>query len=62
MLRLVFTFVFTSWILLASNAATPALADGTDKLANILKKIDNLVCTNPEKLTPILQRQTRYYD
>ncbi len=52
MLRLVFSFVFTSWILLASNATTPASADDTDKLANILKKIDQLVCTNPEKMTP----------
>jgi len=52
MLRLVFTFVFTTWILLASNAASPALADDTGKLTNILKKIDQLVCTNPEKLTP----------
>ena len=52
MLRLVFTFIFTSWMLLASSVATPALADDTDKLTKILKKIDKLVCTNPEKLTP----------
>ena len=52
MFRLVFTFVFTGWILLASSSVSPALADDTDKLASILKKIDKLACTNPEKMSP----------
>jgi len=49
MCRLAFIFIFTGWIILASKPALPALAADMDKFSMILEKIDELVCTNPEK-------------
>ena len=48
MFRSVFIFIFTGAIVLGSNS--PVLAADTDKLSGMLKKIDNLVCSNPEKI------------
>jgi len=48
MFRSVFIFIFTGAIVLGSNS--PAFAADTDKLSGMLKKIDNLVCSNPEKI------------
>ena len=47
MYRLVLIFVFAGWMVLASKPALPALAADTDKFSVILKKVDELVCTNP---------------
>ena len=48
MLKLVFIFTFTGWMVFAFRPALPAFAADTDKFSEILEKIDNLVCTNPE--------------
>ena len=50
MFRSVFIFIFTGAIVLGGNSPTVALAADTDKLSGMLKKIDNLVCSNPEKI------------
>ena len=50
MFRSVLIFIFTSSIVLGSNLTTSVLAADTDKLSEILRKIDNLVCSNPEKI------------
>jgi hypothetical protein len=50
MFRLVVGFFFASWMILASNSASTALADDTDKFSMILDEIDKLVCKNPEKM------------
>jgi len=50
MFRLVFIFVFTGAIVLGGNSPSVVLAADTDKLSGMLKKIDNLVCSNPEKI------------
>ena len=50
MFKLVFSFALTSWMILSSVAASSAFATDTNKLSDILKKIDQLVCTQPEKI------------
>ena len=50
MFKLVFSFALTSWMILSSVMASSALAADTDKLSDILRKIDQLVCTQPEKI------------
>jgi len=54
MRRLVFIFIFTSWIISGFNSASFVLAADVDGFSEILKKIDKLVCANPEKIS-------RYY-
>ncbi len=45
-------FIFTGMVFILSLViSNNALAADTDVYANILKKIDGLTCTNPEKLT-----------
>ena len=51
MFRLVFIFIFTTWMISGSNITAPALAVDADEFSEILKKIDKLVCTNPEKIS-----------
>ena len=51
MCRLVFTFIFTSWMILGLNLTSPALAADVDKFSVILEKMDKLVCTNPEQVS-----------
>ena len=48
MFRSVFIFIFTGAVVLGSNS--PVFAADTDTLSGMLKKIDNLVCSNPEKI------------
>ena len=50
MCRLVFTFIFTGWMILGLNLTSPALAADVDGFSEILEKIDKLVCANPEKI------------
>ena len=54
MCRLVFTFIFTGWMILGLNLTSPALAVDASEFSEVLEKIDKLVCTNPEKIS-------RYY-
>ena len=54
MCRLVFIFIFTGWMILGLNLTSPALAADVDGFSEILKKIDKLVCANPEEIS-------RYY-
>jgi hypothetical protein len=51
MCRLVFIFIFTSWIISGFTSASLVLAAEVDGFSKVLKKIDKLVCTNPEKIT-----------
>ena len=51
MCRLVFIFIFSGWMVLASKAVLPALAADTDKFSMILEKMDKLVCANPEAVS-----------
>jgi len=51
MCRLVFTFIFTGWMILGLNLTSPALAADVDKFSVILEKMDKLVCTNPEQVS-----------
>ena len=51
MCRLVFTFIFTGWMILGLNLTSPALAADVDGFSEILEKIDKLVCANPEKIS-----------
>jgi len=51
MRRLVFIFIFTSWIISGFNSASFVLAADVDGFSEILKKIDKLVCANPEKIS-----------
>ena len=51
MCRLVFTFIFTGWMMLGLNLTSPALAADVDKFSVILEKMDKLVCTNPEQVS-----------
>ena len=48
MCRLVFTFIFTGWMILGFNLTSPALAADVDKFSVILEKMDELLCVNPE--------------
>ena len=48
MCRLVFTFIFTGWMILGFNLTSPALAADVDKFSVILEKMDKLLCVNPE--------------
>ena len=48
MCRLVFTFIFTGWMILGLNLTSPALAADVDKFSVILEKMDKLLCVNPE--------------
>ena len=50
MRRLVFIFIFISWIISGLNSASLVLAADVDGFSKVLKKIDKLVCTNPEKI------------
>ena len=50
MRRLVFIFIFISWIILGLNSASLVLAADVDGFSKVLKKIDKLVCTNPENI------------
>ena len=50
MCRLVFTFIFTGWMILGLNLTSPALAVDAGEFSEVLEKIDKLVCTNPEKI------------
>jgi len=51
MFRLVFIFIFTTWMISGFSITAPALAAGADDFSEILEKIDKLVCTNPEKIS-----------
>ena len=51
MRRLVFIFIFTGWIISGFNSASFVLAADVDGFSEILKKIDKLVCANPEKIS-----------
>ena len=51
MFRLVFIFIFTTWMISGFNTTSSALAADADEFSEILKKIDKLVCTNPEKIS-----------
>ena len=51
MFRLVFAFIFASWMILGSNSASPVLATDTDKFSMILEKMDKLLCANPEAVS-----------
>ena len=50
MFKLVFSLTLTSWMILSSVMASPAFATDIDKLSDILRKVDQLVCTQPEKI------------
>ena len=50
MFRSVLIFIFTGSIVLGGNSPTSVFAADMDKLSGMLKKIDNLVCSNPEKI------------
>ena len=54
MFRLVFAFIFASWMILGSNSASPVLAADTDKFSMILEKMDKLLCANPEAVVSII--------
>jgi len=51
MCRLVFTFIFTGWMILGLNLTSPALAADVDKFSVILEKMDKLLCVNPEAVS-----------
>ena len=51
MRRLVFIFIFTGWMILGFNSTPSALAVDADGFSEILKKIDKLVCANPEQIS-----------
>ena len=52
MRRLVFIFIFTGWMILGIQFyASSVLAADADGFSEILKKIDKLVCANPEKIS-----------
>ena len=51
MFRLVFIFIFTTWMITGFIITAPAVAADADEFSEILKKIDKLVCTNPEKIS-----------
>ena len=51
MSRLVFIFIFTGWMILGFNSTPSVLAVDADGFSEILKKIDKLVCANPEKIS-----------
>ena len=51
MCRLVFIFIFTSWMILGFITTSPALAANADEFSEVLEKIDELVCSNPEKIS-----------
>jgi hypothetical protein len=50
MFKLVFSLTLTSWMILSSVMASSAFATDTDKLSDVLRKVDQLVCTQPEKI------------
>ena len=50
MFRSVFIFIFTGSIVLGGSLSTVVFAADEDKLSGVLEKIDNLVCSNPEKM------------
>ena len=50
MFRLVISFALVGWMILSSIAAPSVFAADTDKFSDILKKIDQLVCSSPEKI------------
>jgi hypothetical protein len=50
MFRSVLLFIFTGSIVLGGNLTATVFAAETDKLSGVLEKIDNLVCSNPEKM------------
>ena len=54
MRRLVFMFIFTGWMISGFITTSPALAVDTGEFSEVLKKIDKLVCDNPEEIS-------RYY-
>ena len=54
MCRLVFTFIFTGWMISGFITTSPALAVDAGEFSEVLKKIDKLVCANPEEIS-------RYY-
>ena len=54
MCRLVFIFIFTSWMISGFITTSPALAADAGEFSEVLKKIDKLVCANPEEIS-------RYY-
>ena len=49
MYRLVFMFIFTGWMIFGPNSTSSVFATDIDKFSEVLKKIDDLVCSNPEK-------------
>ena len=51
MFRLVFIFIFTTWMISGFNTTSFASAADADEFSEILEKIDKLVCTNPEKIS-----------
>ncbi|MCH2391007.1 MAG: hypothetical protein MK238_00585 [Nitrospinales bacterium] len=51
MCRLVFIFIFTSWMISGFITTSPALAVDAGEFSEVLKKIDKLVCANPEKIS-----------
>ena len=50
MFRSVLIFIFTGSIVLGGNLPASVFAADMDKLSEMLKKVDNLVCSNPEKI------------
>ena len=54
MRSLVFIFTFTGWMIFGFNSTPSVLAVDADGFSEILKKIDKLVCANPEDIS-------RYY-
>ena len=50
MFRSVLIFIFTGSIVLGGSLSTAVFAADADKLSGVLEKIDNLVCSNPEKI------------
>ena len=51
MCRLVFIFIFTSWMISGFITTSPVLAVDAGEFSEVLKKIDKLVCANPEKIS-----------
>ena len=54
MCRLVFIFIFTSWMISGFITTSPILAADAGEFSEVLEKIDKLVCANPEEIS-------RYY-
>ena len=51
MLKFIFRIVLLAFAVILSSGQTKAIAAETETLTHILKKVDDLVCTKPEKIT-----------